>query len=205
MGNFQTTVQNAVVETDVKDLGSDTNSSDKLSVAQGHKRETGRGKRRALNVRDLSAQTIASFQRKIKKTESCWLWQGTKERHGYGQAYCGTRPDGFKDRIYAHRIAYALAFGNIPADLVVMHTCDNPPCVNPAHLKLATQAENIADRDAKGRARKTSPRIRKISEAGVIEIRLTKDYIPSSFYAKQWNVCVSHINRIRRGEKRKVS
>ena len=205
MGNFQTIVQNCVPNTHVKGLGSDTNSSDKLSVAQGHKRDSARGKRRALNVRDLSAQTIASFHAKIKKTDSCWLWLGTKERHGYGQAYCGTRPDGFKDRIYAHRIAYVLASGNIPAGMVVMHTCDNPPCVNPAHLRLATQAENIADRDAKGRTRKTSPRIRKISEEGVREIRLTKNHVPSSFYAKQWGVCVSHINRIRRGEKRKVS
>ena len=54
----------------------------------------------------------------------------------------------------AHRLAYVEHFGLTLEDiegLVVMHTCDNPPCVNPAHLRLGTQTDNVADRDAKGR------------------------------------------------------
>ena len=59
---------------------------------------------------------------------------------------------------YAHRVAYVVAKGPIPAGLAVMHTCDVPPCVNPAHLVLGTQGDNIRDCCAKGRQPKTRNR-----------------------------------------------
>jgi hypothetical protein len=52
----------------------------------------------------------------------------------------------------AHRWSWTLANGPIPDGMVVMHRCDNPPCVNPGHLSLGTQLENIADRVSKGRS-----------------------------------------------------
>lgn len=51
----------------------------------------------------------------------------------------------------AHRVAYELAVGPIPVGLLVRHTCDNPPCCNPAHLELGTNADNASDRDTRGR------------------------------------------------------
>ncbi len=68
-------------------------------------------------------------------------------RGGYGQVQWKS-----KSR-RAHRVAYELVFGPIPPGLVIMHLCDNPPCVNPEHLRAATQVENLADMRAKGRAR----------------------------------------------------
>lgn len=70
--------------------------------------------------------------------------------------YTGPRANGsghgsFGRRGLAHRISYTMHFGPVPAGMVVMHSCDNPPCVNPAHLTIGTQADNLADMTAKGR------------------------------------------------------
>ena len=83
-------------------------------------------------------------------TESgCWIWTGARNPRGYGKMCIGPRAS--VKYIDAHRLSYMLHIGEIPDGHVVMHTCDNPSCVNPAHLKLGTQKDNLADRDAKGR------------------------------------------------------
>lgn len=161
-----------------------------------------RAGRRELTRAELSHETVQRFTRKIYKTDSCWLWMGARVG-GYGLAYTGVKPDGRKDRHYAHRVAYVIAHGFVPSGLEVMHSCDVPRCVNPDHLSLGTHQQNIADRDARGRGKKESPNIRKISVEGVREIRESDQ--SSAYFARKWNVCVSHINRIRRGEKRKVA
>ena len=89
----------------------------------------------------------ANFLSKVKKTESCWLWLGCiGDRGGYG-AYA---MDGRK--INAHCAAYILFIGQIPLGKQVLHSCDNPPCVNPNHLFIGTQGDNLKDRNTKGRA-----------------------------------------------------
>lgn len=83
----------------------------------------------------------------IKRPDDCWLFTGRKNQDGYGQiAYqCKTQN--------ANRVSYIIANGPIPKGMVVMHTCDNPPCVNPKHLKIGTQQQNIEDMVSKGRNR----------------------------------------------------
>jgi len=75
----------------------------------------------------------------------CWEFTGSRSDDGYGSI----RLEGSMQK--AHRAAYQIVHGEIPAGLVVMHTCDNPPCINPAHLVLGTVADNNRDRHAKGR------------------------------------------------------
>ena len=77
--------------------------------------------------------------------DECWPWQGRRDRHGYGVA-----PSGSPERS-AHRTAYRLVHGPIPDGLQVRHRCDNPPCCNPEHLLLGSQADNMADRSQRGR------------------------------------------------------
>jgi len=89
------------------------------------------------------------FWSKVDQSASvteCWPWMGARHRAGYGAF--GVR---HQRADYAHRVAWRLTYGEIPAGLQVLHLCDNPPCVNPAHLILGTQLANIRDMDAKGR------------------------------------------------------
>lgn len=87
------------------------------------------------------------FWAHVEKGPGCWLWTGARTWSGHGTFNVGAKKF---DR--AHRVAYRLVHGAIPDGLVVCHQCDNPPCVNPAHLWLGTQGDNLRDMMAKGRA-----------------------------------------------------
>ena len=89
---------------------------------------------------------LQRFWEKVqKKSGGCWTWLGAKNNQGYGNFNVGGKFE------RAHRIAYCLSIGEVPAGLFVLHHCDNPSCVNPKHLFLGTQKDNMQDCLKKGR------------------------------------------------------
>lgn len=98
------------------------------------------------------------FWRYVIPCEGCWVWTGSADTKGYGMLgtpdytrprFANGKPRYRFDR--AHRLSYQIHFGPIPDGVFVCHTCDNPSCVNPAHLFLGTILDNNRDKTAKGR------------------------------------------------------
>jgi hypothetical protein len=81
----------------------------------------------------------------IGKESECWDWQGTKDKNGYGKFYLAGK------QVRAHRVSISIAKDVSVLGWHVLHSCDNPSCVNPSHLFLGTNQENTQDKCRKGR------------------------------------------------------
>jgi HNH endonuclease len=97
-----------------------------------------------INKRSLEER----FWAKVVKTSECWKWTANKNNKGYGMI----REGGLLPKRLAHRVSWVIHNGQIPEQMCVLHKCDNPECTNPNHLFLGTLAENMLDKERKGRS-----------------------------------------------------
>jgi len=152
-----------------------------------------RRKRRAV-MRALSENWEVS-------ANGCWEWNLGKS-HGYGQIRVheiwGDTP------IYAHRASYLIHKGPIPTGMVVRHRCDNPSCLNPEHLLLGSQADNIADMVARGRqCLGEANGMSKLTDKEVKAIRSMKDAgMTGRAIAALFKISEGHVSTILKGKKR---
>lgn len=145
-------------------------------------------------------------QSTVNPSTGCWEWNGQKNQNGYGLF-------SIKRKTYlAHRISYETFIGPIPAGdhrgtMCVCHTCDNRACVNPNHLFLASQLENVNDMYAKGRANAVGPKgsahgAAKLNEADVLSMRrLAKKGWKQADIAERFGVAFQTVSKILRGER----
>lgn len=144
--------------------------------------------------------TMKRFWDKVDKTPGhgpqgkCWKWTAGTFTRGYGCFWLDGRMR------LAHRCSWGIAYGKPPDDLCVLHTCDNPPCVNPSHLFLGTDKDNTRDMFEKGRQNRVKgmahPRC-KLTENQVKSIY--NDSRRHSQIAEDYGIHQTQISRIKRG------
>jgi len=124
--------------------------------------------------------------RKVRIDGECWMWTGGANESGHGRVRHGHAVVG------AHRLAYAAWKGPIPDGLNVCHACDRPGCINPDHLWLGTQKDNLRDRDVKGRCVQAV-----LTADQVADIRRSSR--SARALAAQYGVTADNVYKIRRG------
>ena len=131
---------------------------------------------------------IERFWQYVEKGAECWWWTGYKDQKGYGVLLVD------RHTIKAHRIAYELLVGPIPDGKLICHHCDQPACVNPAHLFAGTNADNMRDMVMKDR------RGQKLTRAQVDAIR--NDPRVYRIIASEYGISESYISQLKHRDRR---
>ena len=134
------------------------------------------------------------FWMRVEKTEDCWEWKGPCYK-GYGRLW----HNGVTIR--AHRASWIIHFGDIPAGQFICHRCDNPRCVNPAHLFLGTHQDNMDDKVRKCRSARLDRKGEKSGSAKLSNedvMRIRKDARPNRVIAIDYGLNYSTISDIKR-------
>lgn len=134
------------------------------------------------------------FFKYVNKTDGCWLWTGKKHRQGYGEMWVKGKP------MLTHRISWLIHHGFLPLTGMVLHHCDNPPCVNPEHLYLGDHRQNMDDMMTRDRSNpphlfgEANPGA-KITADIVREIRRSKE--PPRYFVEKYGITRSNVWYIR--------
>lgn len=154
----------------------------------------------------LSQKDIERFWSKVDRNgpNGCWIWKSANNGAGYGKFY--VKDSGKVPYIYAHRLSWELANGPIQNGLWVLHKCDNPSCINPEHLFLGTQTDNMQDAAHKGRIKQRAWPLgegnhnAKLKESDVKEIKIMiQNKVALNVIAKKFGVSTQAIFMIKAG------
>lgn len=148
---------------------------------------------------------VARFWSRVDKSGECWEWTALRNTGGYGRIFVGRCRVTHKNHVtIAPRVSWTMAHGRIPEGLCVCHKCDNPPCVNPAHLFLGTQGENARDCASKRRHHHGERhRFSKLTDEDVRRIRELSAVRPQTKIARDYGISQGHVSEIVAGKIRK--
>jgi DNA-binding CsgD family transcriptional regulator len=147
---------------------------------------------------ELRSRFNAKWSR--NRDSGCWEWTASLAGVGYGQLKLPLT----RKQIYAHRLSYLMHLGEIPEGQYVLHRCDNPKCVNPEHLWLGTQKDNLQDmkrKDRHLRGERNSSAVLTPSEVRSIRLLCSAGDLSQQRIAKMFGIQQMQVSRIHRRER----